>query len=285
MSLLITQNQQKEEKKVDVLVNGSIAGYNFTPQGLAVRLALVNESLRPVAIGDASLWLDGRELAPNVGYLADPQALDQQREGRIDLNDRRRELPFTMEARGSQTIVLLVDAFRGRRGVEVPDAGAKRAAALGAALDELSDVQAKHVLEVKLELLPGGNTWYHLSVVPQSQTHGTWQIRPHADRRRLTSFALRRLGDPTAATAPVTLELWGGGRASRVQRVERPVIGEKPTIFPLTPLGAGTYLYVFELGRNVVDGGRVRVRPRARQPVCIEKPTSRVSCSPGSSVR
>lgn len=168
VSLIITNNQQSEEKKVDVLVKGSVAGHNFTPQGLAVRLAIVNESLRPVAIGDASLWLDGRELAHNVGYLAGSQALDRRQKPGVDVNDRRRDFPFTMEARGSQTVALLIDAYHGRRGVEVPDAGPQRAAILGAALDELSGVRPKHTLEVELQLFPGGNRWYHLSVLPQS---------------------------------------------------------------------------------------------------------------------
>jgi hypothetical protein len=77
LSLYITWRATSEESATVVSAFPTASSSDLTHAGFGVRTQLVNKSLRPVIVQNASLWVDGNKISDATGYLDDPRLLDR----------------------------------------------------------------------------------------------------------------------------------------------------------------------------------------------------------------
>ena len=112
LSLYIAWRTTSQEAAVVLHAYPTASADDLTHVGFGVRAQLVNESLRPVIVESASLWVDGREVTDATGYLADAQLLDQSAFAPATITDARLDFPISMNAREGRSVAILMDVWR-----------------------------------------------------------------------------------------------------------------------------------------------------------------------------
>jgi hypothetical protein len=66
-----------EQKAVQLTVRPTVNQRDFTDEGLGLRVAIVNESLRSVIISRASLWMGACKVGDALGWVRDVRVFDR----------------------------------------------------------------------------------------------------------------------------------------------------------------------------------------------------------------
>jgi hypothetical protein len=268
LSLYITWRSTSEEAAVVLEAYPTASADDLTHAGFGVRVQLVNESLRPVIVQSASLWVDEREMTNATGYLADANLLERTAATPAAISDARLDFPISMNAREGRSVAILMDVWRPVVTAEgsVEELNARRK--LNQFLTSVGSLAtgSDRRIELGLELVPGGLQRFDIrglvepGIYPEAirdasaiQRQGpleTWLVEPRLTGNELDGLALRRRFAGGAQVDLVTLDVWNV-QSQFHEAHQRPVLGQQAQLFPLA-LPAGAYVATFRLGDEVI---------------------------------
>jgi hypothetical protein len=268
LSLYVTWRTSSEEAAVVLEAYPTASPDDLTHAGFGVRVQLVNESLRPVIVQNATLWVDDHELTSSTGYLADSQLLDQSATNPAAISDARLDFPLSMNAREGRSAVFLMDVWRPvvtAEGTAEELVARRKLNQFLTSVGSLATGSDRHI-ELGLELAPGGLQRFDVrgvsepSVYPEAIRDAsaiqrqaplqTWLVEPQLNRGELDGLALRRRFATGGQVDLVQLDVWNV-RSQFHERHERPVLGQQTSLFPLE-LPTGAYVATFRLGGDVI---------------------------------
>ena len=268
LSLYIAWRTTSQEAAVVLNAYPTASPDDLTHAGFGIRVQLVNESLRPVIVERASLWVDDREITNATGYLADPQLLDQSAIAPAAITDGRFDFPISMNAREGRSVAILMDVWRPVVAAEGSDAALSARRELNQFLTSVGSLSSgnERVLELALELAPGGFQRFPIrglvepgiypeairdaSAIQRQAPLQNWLVEPLVRDARVAGLSLRRRFAGGGQVDLVQLDIWNVG--SQFHRAyERPVLGQQAQLFPLD-LVDGAYVATFRLGGKVI---------------------------------
>jgi len=222
-----------------------------TPAGYAVRISLVNDSLRPVIIRSMELKVSGRPLAPIAGFLSDTRAgADASALGDEPLEEAR-SLPFALTARGAQTLIGLADLSAADAQV---DQGKRtplvsRAREFCHELPRASPVErnrsepsgrTKSKLELELDVDPGGTQVVPVHLAKVVGGANAWSMDVTGPKIHPDGIVFgRRIAAP-AALRFITLRIWTWD-GHLIRSAALPIAGAGHEEVRFAPLRAGSY--------------------------------------------
>jgi hypothetical protein len=283
-SLFLAWQVHSEETAVVLTAYPAATPSDLTHEGLALRVGLVNQSLRPIIVRDASLWQGEKRVGDAAGYLEDVKLLEQSTVNPAAISDARRDLPITLEAREGRTVAVLIDVWKPIVTAASPAAELKARRELNRFRDTIERLPNTGTSPVRLRIgrVPGGAQWFDVrSLVPpgvypeairdasalvEQDRVSLWSVDPVPKGTRLIGLRLRRTVAGAGQVDVVRLTVWKE-RSRRSESVTRPVVGEQAALFPLPPLPPGAYTSAFELGDRVVTHFAFRL-PWRRQHRC-----------------
>jgi hypothetical protein len=268
LSLYITWQTTSQEAAVVLDSYPAASSEDLTHAGFGVRAQLVNESLRPVIVENASLWIDGRKTSDATGYLADPGVLDRSSAAPAEITDSRLDFPISMNAREGRSVAILMDVWQ-------PIVSAADSTAALNARQELNQLMTsvdslasggERRIELGLELAPGGFQRFPIrglvepgvypeairdaSAIQRQAPLQNWVVEPRLAGNELEGLALRRRFAGGGQVDLVQLDIWRE-RSQFHQTYTRPVLGQQARLFPFR-LPAGAYVATFRLGGDVI---------------------------------
>ena len=268
LSLYITWRTTSQEAAVVLNAYPTASPDDLTHAGFGVRVQLVNESLRPVIVQSASLWVDDREVTNATGYLADAQLLDQSALAPAAITDGRLDFPISMSAREGRSVAILMDVWRPVVAAEGADAVLTARRELNQFLTSVGSLAAgsERQIELGLELVPGGFKRFHIrglvepgiypeairdaSAIQRQAPLQNWLVEPLVSKDRLTGLSLRRRFAGGGQVDLIQLDVWSVNSPFH-RAYERPVLGQQGQLFPLD-LPDGAYVATFRLGGEVI---------------------------------
>ena len=273
LGLVIAYQAQHEQQVVNFAAYPSAGLSDLTPQGLGVRVQVVNQSLRPVIVRGAALYDGKKRLARATGYFTDASVLDNAEVDPSQLTSRLTNLPLNLGAREGRPMALLLDVWNGVS----ENADAKAQAARARLTDTLNGLDpistATKPLTLQLDLAPGGQRRFVLRSVAtraaaqQPGTGSGWVLSPLGSPPKLLGLLLRNPGAGVREVDLVRLDLWKAD--STLHRfMTRPVLGQQAATFPLVGLPNGYYAAAFELGGRVI-ANRSFTLPWRREPCAV----------------
>ena len=236
--------------------------------GFGVRVQLVNESLRPVIVERASLWVNGQETTDATGYLADAQLLDQSAVAPAAITEGRLDFPISMSAREGRSVAILMDVWRPIVTASGSDEALSARRELNQFLTSVGSLSSgdERNIELGLELAPGGFQRFHIrglvepgiypeairdaSAIQRQAPLQNWLVDPLVRDGGLAGLSLRRRFAGGGQVDLVQLDIWNEGSQFH-QAYERPVLGQQAVFFPLD-LPDGAYVTTFRLGGKVI---------------------------------
>lgn len=297
LSLYVAWRTTSEEAAVVLEAYPTASADDLTHAGLGVRAQLVNESLRPVIVQGASLWVDGRETTTAVGYLPDAQLLDDSAASPAAISDARLAFPLSLNAREGRSVAILMDVWTPVVTVEGDEAlvARRKLNQLLTSVGSLATGSDRHI-ELGLDLVPGGFRRFDIrglvepGVYPEAirdasaiQRQGpleTWLVQPRLEEDDLKGLTLRRRFAAGGQVNLVRLDVWNV--QSQLHRAyERPLLGQQAQLFPLD-LPDGAYVATFRLDDEVVAHRSFTV-PWRETRCGLEQATGPVWCPPARS--
>lgn len=269
-SLYIGWQSNREESALRLSAYPSASLADITPQGLGVRVELVNESLRPIVLRSAQLLLDGEVVSTATSWVDDVAALDAAASQPARLALAQKTFPIGLRAREGNSVVLMMDVWSPV--IEAASEEDKSAARgsfrqLTATLASLPTEGAESRLKLRLDHAPGGKSDYAVAAatVPTSSENAIesagalvrrvpprlWVVDRLARSGKLEGLTLRRRFAGADEIDLVTLDVWDV-RSQLHRTLTRPVVARQQTLFPLTDLPKGAYIATFRLGDDVV---------------------------------
>jgi hypothetical protein len=227
-----------------------------TEAGLGIAVSLANESLQPVIVRDASLWFEGRRLGTASGYVSDAAVLNSIDEDPGRVADETRPLPFTLDAREARTVGIFISdeelSTTAGNEKQSDDAAQEIIQRWKVVLMRLKPA-ARHHVELRLQLLPGGTKSFGVRVDP-AMTPPRWEASFRPLGQTGVVMGLRRRGFEPGQGGVIRLDLWARDGDYK-KSLQRPLVGNALTSIPLRSLPRGAYWYAFRLGeRTVVTG-------------------------------
>ena len=273
LGLVFSVLAQHEQQVVKFAAYPSAGLSDLTPQGLGVRVQVVNQSLRPVVVRGASLYGGTDRLARATGYFTDTRVLDSAEVDPTQLTSRLTNLPLNIGAREGRAMALLLDVWKGVSEDANPKAQAARTR-LNDTLNGLDPVSTTtKSLTLVLDLAPGGSRRFVLRSVgtpAASQQPGTgsgWVLSPLGSPPKLLGLLLRNPSAGVREVDLVRLDLWKADSTLH-RSMTRPVLGQQAATFPLVGLPNGSYAAAFVLGGRVI-ANRSFTLPWRREPCAV----------------
>jgi hypothetical protein len=261
--LIVAVAQRSDERAVQLLVRSAANGRDYTNEGFGLRIFVVNEGLRGVAVTDARLLLNGRTVGRATGFLPDLRILDRFFIEPAAVTDQQLNLPFSVAPRAERNVALMFADIRssfpgveGRRhGPPINDVE-RRLRGLQRRFELFAEVPSKGRVRLELTLVPGGRRSYIVKRLEGMTPRFQWQIFLDGRGRRVQSISVRRKLAASAQSDLLTLHVYSETGPLVRKTVTRPLIGDTPTSFPLGRLPRGRFVYAFTLAGRVVTGGR-----------------------------
>jgi hypothetical protein len=256
-SLTLTYLDRRERADIELQVEPRANIRDFTNEGFGLRASLVNESERAITIRSARLFYDNRQLGEAGGYLPRPAALDRYPVEPAGVTDERLELPVTIPARQERKVVFLFPEIQ--RPEERRHGSPTDVLIVKPFYSELVRVEGRSRASLELDVIGDDETASHpVRVIPGMTPRFHWQHSLENRGPRVSAVSLRRkLGAPSQSDV-VRLDLWKDGSVRFRRTVERPIIGDEATSFPVGALPRGRYIYVFRLGAQTIASARFR---------------------------
>ena len=251
--LFFSYRAEHEQAAIRFAAYPSASAGDLTSAGLGIRMQLVNQSLRPVIVRGASLWVGTTQLASATGYLKDPRGLARAADDPGAVTAAQSDFPLNLNAREGRTAALVFDFWN------VPGtaaSGLRRLNLVLAGLGPAAEAATNERFDLELSLAPGGVRRFALQVLPQTsaadeQTASeAWLVSPLGQGQRLVGLLLRRASAGRAVDF-VRLDVWKQGSTTH-SAIVRPVTGAQAALFPLQGLTDGAYTATFELDGNVI---------------------------------
>jgi hypothetical protein len=268
LSLYITWRTTSQESAVVLDAYPTASPDELTHAGFGVRVQLVNESLRPVIVQSASLWVEDEEIADATGYLANPQLLDQSAIAPAAITDGRLDFPISMNAREGRSVAILMDVWRPVVTAVDTDAALSARRQLNQFLTSVASLASggEREIELGLDLAPGGFQRFGIrglvepgiypeairdaSAIQRQAPLQNWLVEPLVARGKLDGLSLRRRFAAGGQVDLVQLDVWDV-RSERHWAYERPILGQQAQLFP-PELSGGAYIATFRLGEEVI---------------------------------
>ena len=266
-SLYLTWSARSEEAALLLSAYPTASQNDITPQGLGLRVELVNGELRPVVVRSADLLLDGEVVSAASGWVDNVGLLDQAASNPSLLRGALRTFPITLDARAGKEVALMMDVWSplvGASSTRDETVTRKSFRELTATLATLPIGAESDRLRLRLNHAPGGSDLYALSAVrtPTSSVSVVeaaaalmnsvppqlWAIdRPEG----LAGITIRRRLAGADEIDLVRLDLWNDQSPFHLTFV-RPVVARQQTFFPLPDLPRGAYIATFMVKGDVV---------------------------------
>jgi len=275
LSLYITWRTTSQEAAVVVNAYPTASADDLTHAGFGVRVQLANESLRPVIIESASLWVDGQEFTNATGYLADPALLDRSAIEPAAITDGRLDFPLSMTAREGRSVAILMDVWRPVVAAEGSDTALSARRELNQLLTSIGSLTSggERQIELGLEVAPGGFQRFRVrglvepgvypeairdaSAIQRQAPLQNWIVEPFVSKGDLAGLSLRRRFAAGGQVDLVQLDVWNV-RSQFHQAEERPILGQQAQFFPLD-LPEGAYVATFRHEGTVIAHRSFRV--------------------------
>lgn len=269
-SLYISWQSTREEAEVRLSAYPTASPDDITPQGLGVRVVLVNESLRPIVIRSAALVLDGEAVSQAIGWIDDVRLLEGTASDPSRTSAAQQTFPIGLAAREGKSVAFVMDVW-----TPFVDASseADQSAARGtfrqltATLASLPSDASASRLQLRIDHVPGGSELYPVRAVtvPSGSVDAIesaaallrqvppqfWVVDLLERDRRLAGLTLRRRIAGADEIDLVRLDLWNV-RTEAHRKLVRPVVARQQTLFPLSNLPRGRYIATFQVGGRVV---------------------------------
>jgi hypothetical protein len=293
LSLYIAWRTTSQEAAVVLNAYPTASADDLTHAGFGVRVQLVNESLRPVIVENASLRVDGHEVSNATGYLADAQLLDQSAIAPAAITDSRLDFPLSMNAREGSSVAILMDVWRPIVSASSSDEELNARRALNQFLTSVGSLTSgndRHI-ELELELAPGGLQRFDVrglvepgiypeairdaSAIQRQAPLQNWLVEPHFTDERLDGLSLRRRFAAGGQVDLVDLDIWNV-RTQFHRAYERPVLGQQAQLFPVQ-IPDGAYVATFRLGGKVIAHRSFRL-PWSQSPCVLNEAAGPIWC-------
>ena len=269
-SLYITWRSTSEEAALRLQAYPSASQSDITPQGLGVRVELVNESLRPVVLRSAELLLDGEVVSKANGWISDIGLLERAASDPTKLSAAQRAFPIGLQAREGKSVALMMDVWTPFANAPTQaDGSAARAnfRQLTATLASLSSDQEASRLRLRVNRAPGGTAVYPVTAVSTPTTSVDaiesasallrrippqyWIVGLLSQRGALEGLTVRRRFAGADEIDLAQLDVWNV-RTPYHRTVIRPVVARQQTYFPLRDLARGSYIATVRVDDEIV---------------------------------
>ena len=110
-SLYISWRSTTEQAEVRLSAYPTASPDDITPQGLGIRVVLVNESLRPIVLRSAALLLDGATVAQATGWIDDVRLLDSAASDPSSVSAAQQTFPIGLAEREGKSVAFIMDVW------------------------------------------------------------------------------------------------------------------------------------------------------------------------------
>lgn len=238
-------NQEQSAIKFDAAA--SVNNLGSTPAGYAVRITLINASLRPIIVNAMELKVGGVPVAPITGVMVG------NRSEATGLGDQpltsARPLPLAVAERGAVTLTGLADFSEAAADAR----GDRRSAKLDAAEafcrqlpPEPTGIAAPQVrrgssdVELEVDYDPGGAETVPVQISSSGAIDNTWRMEVLGPEASPDGIAFWRYNSAPSALRVLTLKVWHGD-GGLMRSVSLPVSGAATTEAHFEPLPDGYY--------------------------------------------
>jgi hypothetical protein len=268
--LVVSYRNSAAESAVLLSAYPTASATDLTYAGFAVRVQLVNQSLRPLIVRQATLWDGDEQISDANGYLTDVGALDRSNLDPTALTESRIEFPISLNAREGRTVIILMDVWKPIVSADTPGHAVVARSQLNSLLSSLgspSTTDGARRIGLGLELAPGGFHRYPIqgvtpggvsseainqaSAIQRQVPVDNWLVQRVASRGRFLGLMLRRRFAGSGQIDLVRLDVWKE-RSLYHRSLTRPVVAQQSQLFPLPHLPVGEYAATFELDGHVV---------------------------------
>ena len=269
-SLYISWRSTTEQAEVRLNAYPTASPADITPQGLGIRVVLVNQSLRPIVIQSAALLLDGETVSQAIGWIDDVRLLESAASDPSSVSTAQQTFPIGLAAREGKSVAFIMDVWTPF--VDASSEADQKAARgtfrqLTATLASLPSDASASRLQLRIDHIPGGGELYPVSAVTVPSTsvdaiESAAALLRHVPPQFWVVDFLKRRGDLAGITLRrriagadevdlARLDVWNLQTA--VHRISvRPVVARQQTLFPLADLARGHYIATFQVGGRVV---------------------------------
>lgn len=222
LTLIFHLHESSETTAVKVIPEASVNSLGSTPAGYAVRISLVNDSLRPVVITSMNLTVGGKVVAPIRTFLPGAFA-DAGSLGDRPLFDAH-SLPFSLAPRGAETLTGIADFSEADTEVKQGKKGAAKLKLARRFCKKVDPPRSKPVDEseglvrepestigLEIESEPPGSEelWTTSAAVSQpTDPPNVWRLRILGRRRHPTGMRFWLPTSSPSAFRFVTLRIW-----------------------------------------------------------------------------
>jgi hypothetical protein len=269
-SLYIAWSAQSEEAALRLNAYPTADLGDITPQGLAIRVELVNEGLRPIVVRSAQLLLDDAPVANASAWIDDAGVLEDAASEPSRLISSQRTFPISLDAREGKAVALVMDVWTplvGASSEKAEKAARDKFKELTASLALLSPGAESRELQLQLDRAPGGIGLFPVSgvSVPTSSVDAIdaagallrrvppqfWKVGLFQRGDALAGMTLRRRFAGANEIDLARLDIWNLHALFHGSFV-RPVIARQRTLFPLHGLRDGEYIATFRVEDKIV---------------------------------
>lgn len=265
VALILSFLADKEEAAVDFDAAASVNSLGSTPAGYAIRISLVNDSLRPVIVRSMRLKVSGKPVARIASFLSDDRAGSDASSLGDEPLEEARALPLALAARGTRTLVGLADftaaAAQARRGKKTPLVmrarefcrELPRTLPLTGRLVETSS-RTLSKLELELDVDPGGAQIVPVNLGRVVGGANAWRMDVTGARIHPNGIVFwRRIAAPSALRF-ITLKIWTWDGHMR-RSASLPVVGGAYGEVRFAPLPSDSYrAALFQHGEPLAVG-------------------------------
>lgn len=274
---LLSYGALHEERAVRIDGFAAANPLGDTQPGYGIRVALINESLRPVIVRSMTLETDGTAIAPATSFLPSSKFLTD-----LSLQPDQPILathtfPVALGARSTRTMAVFFNLYEAIGMYAHRSAAVKRAGLAfcrAAAFAGPSKFTHEHEFSVLISSEPGADTRLSVEMTGPGDGGGAWFTSVLGSRAAPKGIDVRRKLAASTSVRLITIRIWRnpGGLA---REVTRPLFGDRFSRFPFRPLPRGAYRVAFFDGQRVVAGGVFRVPLRGIRDRNVASPAVR----------
>jgi hypothetical protein len=172
-SLYVAWRSHSEETAITLDAYPTASQADITPQGLGLRVELVNQSLRPIVLRSASLVLDGEVVSQASGWIDDVRLVEEASSDPARLRAAQLTFPIGLAAREGRSVAVIMDVwtpFVAASSSADETLARNRFRQLTATLASLPAGDGPSRLQLRIEHVPGGSDLYPVSAVVGSTT-------------------------------------------------------------------------------------------------------------------
>ncbi len=283
VSAYFAHEASEEQRSVDLEGLATINSLGQTAAGYGVRVSLINGSLRPIIVRSIVLVVDGVRVAGATSYIKNAAILEDATRRHGQPFDDARTLPFTINARTTETIAAFLNLGSATEGLYLHEhLGRVRGGRIlcrAATFAGPSRITEQHEILLRVSTTPGGETNIPLTVTGPGDGGNAWFTSLHGPAAAPNGLQVRRKLAENTARRVITVRIWRN-RGGLVRRVRRPSFGPSPVNLPFRRLRRGHYRALVFDGSHIVAGGRFTVPLRGvyDRNVAVREPYERREC-------